>query len=235
MCYNGVNINYRGEYMELGEKILQARKKAGLSQRQLCGDVITRNMLSQIEHGTAKPSMDTLKYLASRLEKPVSYFLEEDLDTAPMETLAQLRQAEAAVSQGKHRYAAQLLERMDRSVPELNRMRLLLQARLPDADPEKICEALPSMDQELFLRARAAFSKGSWDRCLHLLEGMENRNTHGWYLLRGKLSLEQNQPEAAAEYLLRAEECREVFQLLERCYREMDDYKKAYYYAVKQK
>ena len=34
--------------MELGEKLLQARQEAGLSQRQLCGDVITRNMLSLI-------------------------------------------------------------------------------------------------------------------------------------------------------------------------------------------
>ena len=64
--------------MTLGEKILQARQASGLSQRQLCGEMITRNMLSQIEHGTASPSMDTLRYLAARLGKPVSYFLEEE-------------------------------------------------------------------------------------------------------------------------------------------------------------
>ena len=68
--------------MELGEKLLCARQEAGLSQRQLCGDVITRNMLSQIEHGTARPSMDTLRYLASRLGKPMSFFLEEDVVTS---------------------------------------------------------------------------------------------------------------------------------------------------------
>ena len=69
--------------MELGEKLLCARQEAGLSQRQLCGERITRNMLSQIEHGTARPSMDTLKYLASRLGKPVSYFLDEEVVTSP--------------------------------------------------------------------------------------------------------------------------------------------------------
>ena len=47
--------------MELGEKLRQARLEAGLSQRQLCGEDITRNMLSQIEHGSAKPSMKTLQ------------------------------------------------------------------------------------------------------------------------------------------------------------------------------
>ena len=64
--------------MELGQRLKSARLEMGLSQRQLCGDVITRNMLSQIEHGTAHPSMETLRYLASRLGKPISYFLEEN-------------------------------------------------------------------------------------------------------------------------------------------------------------
>lgn len=63
--------------MELGQRLKQARLDAGLSQRQLCGDEITRNMLSQIENGSARPSMDTLQYLAARLGKSVSYFLEE--------------------------------------------------------------------------------------------------------------------------------------------------------------
>lgn len=69
--------------MELGEKIRTARLEAGLSQRQLCGDVITRNMLSQIENGSARPSMDTLRYLAGQLGKTVSYFLEEHAVTSP--------------------------------------------------------------------------------------------------------------------------------------------------------
>lgn len=64
--------------MELGEKLRLARLEAGLSQRQLCGDIITRNMLSQIEHGTASPSMKTLQALCAVLGKPVSYFLEEE-------------------------------------------------------------------------------------------------------------------------------------------------------------
>ena len=53
--------------MELGEKLRQARLEAGLSQRQLCGERITRNMLSQIEHGSARPSMDPSKNLATQV------------------------------------------------------------------------------------------------------------------------------------------------------------------------
>ena len=84
--------------MELGEKLLRARQEAGLSQRQLCGDVITRNMLSQIEHGTARPSMDTLRYLSGRLGKPMSFFLEEDVVTSS--NLPLMQQARAAWKAG---------------------------------------------------------------------------------------------------------------------------------------
>lgn len=69
--------------MELGRRLRQARLEQGLSQRQLCGDVITRNMLSQIENGSARPSMDTLSYLAAQLGKPVSFFLDEDSVATP--------------------------------------------------------------------------------------------------------------------------------------------------------
>lgn len=78
--------------MELGEKLKQARLDAGLSQRQLCGDTITRNMLSQIENGSAKPSFATLQALCARLGKPVSYFWEN----APSENLTLLFQASSA-------------------------------------------------------------------------------------------------------------------------------------------
>ena len=80
--------------MELGQRLKTRRLELGLSQRQLCGDVITRNMLSQIENGTARPSMDTLTYLADRLGKPVSFFLQEDAVTSPNQDLmAKAREA----------------------------------------------------------------------------------------------------------------------------------------------
>ena len=83
--------------MELGQRIRAARLEAGLSQRQLCGKVITRNMLSQIENGSARPSMDTLQYLAAQLGKPVSFFLEEDAAVSPNQAvMAEARKAYAA-------------------------------------------------------------------------------------------------------------------------------------------
>ena len=82
--------------MNLAEKLKAARLEAGLSQRQLCGDTITRNMLSQIENGSARPSMATLQYLAQRLGKSVSYFLEEQAVVSPnLEIILEARKAYA--------------------------------------------------------------------------------------------------------------------------------------------
>ena len=90
--------------MDLGEKLRRARQEAGLSQRQLCGDTITRNMLSQIENGSANPSMATLRFLAERLGKNISYFLQEDTVLSPNPTL--LQQARQAYAE--HKYATVL-------------------------------------------------------------------------------------------------------------------------------
>ncbi len=94
--------------MELGEKLRQARLEAGLSQRQLCGQVITRNMLSQIESGKAKPSMSTLQYLAGQLGKSVGFFLDEDFAaSANIQTMARAR---AAYGHREYGQVLQILE-----------------------------------------------------------------------------------------------------------------------------
>lgn len=94
--------------MELGEKLRQARLDAGLSQRQLCGDIITRNMLSQIENGSARPSMDTLRYLASRLGRSLSYFLEDTAVTSPNQAV--MDSARKAFAAGSFSEALETLE-----------------------------------------------------------------------------------------------------------------------------
>jgi transcriptional regulator with XRE-family HTH domain len=93
--------------MDLGAKLLNARLEAGLSQRALCGDQITRNMLSQIENGSARPSMDTLSYLANRLGKSVSYFLEDGQVSPNLETMERAREA---YRQGRYREIPGILE-----------------------------------------------------------------------------------------------------------------------------
>lgn len=63
--------------MTLGQKIKRARIEKGLTQKELVGDQITRNMLSKIENGSATPSVKTLEYLAGRLGLTVAYLMSD--------------------------------------------------------------------------------------------------------------------------------------------------------------
>lgn len=63
--------------MTLGQKIKNARLERGMTQKELVGEAITRNMLSKIENDAATPSVRTLDYLARTLDLPVGYFLGE--------------------------------------------------------------------------------------------------------------------------------------------------------------
>ena len=65
-------------YPDIGRRIRERRKKLGLTQAQLCGDYMTRNMLSRIETGDAHPSLDTLLYISQKLKMPPSFFLCRD-------------------------------------------------------------------------------------------------------------------------------------------------------------
>ena len=264
--------------MELGQRLKEARLAAGLSQRQLCGDVITRNMLSQIENGSARPSMDTLRYLAGRLEKPVSWFLDEQTVASPnravmeearlgylmkeparvlrgleeyrqpdalfdaerelLEVLACLDLAEEALERDYRPRAAELLERAAAIKPlycgrELERRRLLLQARLEPG----VTVRLPSLDEELLLRARGALESGDAARCAALLEAAEDRASPDWNFLRGEVYLAAEDYRAAAQCYHRAEAeyPTKTASRLEHCYRELGDFKQAYDYACKQR
>lgn len=264
--------------MELGEKLRQARQDMGLSQRQLCGEVITRNMLSQIEHGTARPSMETLRSLASRLEKPVSYFLDEDAVVSPNQDLmmqtreafrrqdfgelrnllqafrqpdavfewerdylfavSTLSLAEQVIQEGKYPYARQLLtEESFGTFPQLQRQRLLLLGAVPGVDLPEIVEKLPSLDEELQLRAEAELLKKNGKRAAELLAAAEDKENPRWNLLMGRALAEQKKYAEAANCLQKAEQTypKECFPLLEACFRELGDYQKAYTYACKQR
>ena len=66
--------------MNVGEKIKKIRTAKFMSQRELAGTQITRNMLSRIENGAAQPSMSTITYIAERLNVSPGFLLagEED-------------------------------------------------------------------------------------------------------------------------------------------------------------
>ena len=56
----------------LGRKLKEARLAKKMTQSDVVGGFITRNMLSQIESGAAFPSIRTLEYLSGVLEIPMA-------------------------------------------------------------------------------------------------------------------------------------------------------------------
>lgn len=63
--------------MLIGEKIKEIRISKKLTQQEVVGSFITRNMLSKIENNSATPSVKTLEFLANKLGVPPSALLDE--------------------------------------------------------------------------------------------------------------------------------------------------------------
>ena len=63
--------------MDIGKKIKKLRTEKLMTQSELTGGEITRNMLSRIENGAALPSLGTVAYLAKKLGVPAGYLLSE--------------------------------------------------------------------------------------------------------------------------------------------------------------
>ncbi|MGD7042935.1 helix-turn-helix domain-containing protein [Jeotgalibacillus proteolyticus] len=62
---------------ELGERIKELRKEKGMTLVEVAGDQLTKGMLSLIENGKAKPSMESLAHIARQLGVDVHLLLEE--------------------------------------------------------------------------------------------------------------------------------------------------------------
>lgn len=103
---------------ELGTRIKEARIAKKMTQSQVVGNFITRNMLSQIENGIAMPSINTLEYLAEVLDLPdILDFLSApaDEETAHISDVAgALTAAKKAAREGRW----QLVADMEHNYPE---------------------------------------------------------------------------------------------------------------------
>lgn len=266
--------------MSLGQKLRQARLDAGLSQRQLCEPQITRNMMSRIEHDAVQPSMSTMQFLARRLGKPVSFFLEEQEQTASAEEerlawlhrsyqsgdyasvanrleqlaapsweqslllcLSTMQLARQALEKGQQSLARTLLRKSTEAAqntpyaePSLQRELILLRYEAGE-HPGKLAALLPEDNRELVMRARAAQLAGDPTRAAALLTAAGQQDSPLWNLLRGESLFAAGEYQQAAACFHKAEEDypRQSIPRLEACYRELEDYKQAYFYACKQR
>lgn len=244
--------------MELGEKLKAARLEAGLSQKALCGDTVTRNMLSQIESGKARPSMETLRIFANRLGRPISWFLEEstplDRAVAAFEAAQygeSLRELEDCPQDGHTQLLCKLcyveLGRVALEEKRLPYARELLEKAgkvsgayaVPGLEGERRLllslaggEANAGDDRLWLHQAEKALDAGDALRAESCLAAVENRDDR-WQLLMGRCRITAGDFGGAMAYLRKLEEDLRVLPLLEQCSRELGDYKAAYEYACK--
>lgn len=94
--------------MEIGKKIKKVRTSKGMTQTELAGDKITRNMLSQIENGSAAPSLSTIVYIADKLGMPAGYFLCEPRDDLSFRKMVYMDEVKKAYRDGEYQKCAEL-------------------------------------------------------------------------------------------------------------------------------
>lgn len=88
--------------MKLGERIRTARLNAGMTQTELAGDFITRNMLSQIENGLAMPSLQTALYIADKLGIDVGLLFSDSDDRSLFFLTGKLPELKKHFSEGRY-------------------------------------------------------------------------------------------------------------------------------------
>lgn len=189
--------------MELGERLRQARLESGLTQSQLAGEQITRNMLSQIEHGTATPSMQTLRYLAQRLDKPVSYFLEEGQSDS-------VEKAWAAYRAGEDSAVLHLLEQLPKRTRESALLEYLALLRLAqtsaaqgkDVYAKKLLTQAQELETELDWLPELCNRRMQLLAELHLpVDAARLPDLDGQLYLYAYACMRSDSPEQAAAYL----------------------------------
>lgn len=271
--------------MTLGEKLRQVRVERGLSQAQVAGTQITRNMLSQIEHDQASPSVKTLLYLAETLDISAGWLLEEDgsgrLDeqarllfqkrdyASSLELLlSQQRLSEEArliLFRSALRYGRQLLDdgKIEEAEKTMKAVLLIDGSYISDWDGLKargiLCECAMRQGHdsaEAFAQYLALYESCGIEREKRLLaaqyhlaarrpEDAENelracgQEDTKVRILCGAAAVQKGNYEAALEILRGLEtetrmtnaERESMYSLLERCYKELEDYKMAYHYA----
>ena len=97
---------------QVGDRLKAARKRAGLTQRELAEPRYTKAYISALENGLIKPSMAALRFLARQLGTVPAAFLADE-DTHWQRLDAEIRLARRRLAGGSRRFIA-ILDRTRR-------------------------------------------------------------------------------------------------------------------------
>jgi len=101
--------------MNIGEKIKKLRLEKMMTQSELSGDRVTRNMLSLIEKGKAVPSMQTLSYIASRLKVSIAFLLADEKEEKMLLKYSKISDIRLAFKDGNYRICMDMCKRLGRN------------------------------------------------------------------------------------------------------------------------
>jgi len=203
--------------MTLGQKLRQARQTRGLTQSQVAGTRITRNMLSQIENDQASPSVRTLEYLAAALGVNAGWLMtEEESDSAA----SRLVRARSMLRSGQYETCLSLLKSGEKTAGDEELLilsdaaaelaeRALAEERMEEA--ERFAEQALGWNQRClyeqpFLQirmagilARCASEKGSGEEAVNAYRELFLRRQSGvgYHLFMARYHLEQEHIQAA--------------------------------------
>ena len=146
--------------MTLGEKIKKARKAKRITQTELAKNKITRNMISRIESDNATPSLDTIKYIASELKIPVSYFLSEEDDLFFYEKAEKIRTIYRAFKTKEYEYCINKINELSAIDNELA---LILTTSYFELGKENLMRGSLSSAKKCFENAKSFSEKTLFD------------------------------------------------------------------------
>ncbi len=170
--------------MTIGEKIRAARLAERLTQEQLAGNDLSKSYISEVERGRRTPRRITLKVLAQRLHRPLSYFLDGAAEDREAEVYLELGLAQ--LHGGSAERAVSLLDKaLDLALPGGS-----------ETLPAKVELALALVDQR---RGYMQQAQRRLDRCFRVFvrTGDADSVAAGQYCL-GRIKLESGDPASAA-------------------------------------
>lgn len=101
--------------MSVGEKIKRMRIAKQMTQSELAGDQVSRNMLSLIENDRATPSIQTLEAIAAKLKTTPAFLLAEGAEETALVKHSQIVDVRLMYRMKNYRLAADMCREMYKS------------------------------------------------------------------------------------------------------------------------
>lgn len=185
----------------LGATIKKLRKERKMTQSDVAGDQMTKGMLSLIENDKAQPSMENLKYIATKLKVDVSQLLGENQNQEELREL--LRTVEMML---QNRLTADKKAVLDTLLPHVSKFETLTtfeEIRLFDLYSQMQALVNDQFDEQLFLTLSEKYEA----------IGLHDYMIHCYFTMMGYNFLLTNY-ERAIDYIMAATEKFEQYYLV---------------------